>query len=190
MLGLEQLSNPTRSAARGIPHYLRMNDRSNKSTGSAHFSSPGNSANNKKRLRSRRYCFRQRGVRQFMGPIFRAGEEPQERAALLRNVVANCPAQHGITGFERVEDRALRDLAFDVEIDFDIHFAANARQRSQMCGKLDADHRSSRHFLQIARRIVLRCEATPRSTDFSACAVPGRIETITTQAEACATGPQ
>jgi hypothetical protein len=48
-----------------------------------------------------------------MEPIFRAGEESQERAALVRDVVADRPAQHGITGLKRVEDRALRDMIRD-----------------------------------------------------------------------------
>ena len=41
--------------------------------------------------------------------ILLAGEEPHERPALLRDVVADRPAQHRIAGLERVEDRALRD---------------------------------------------------------------------------------
>ena len=67
-----------------------------------------------------------------------AGEEPQERPALLRDVVADRPAQHRIAGLERVEDRALRGRALDVEL----HLAVDLRQRPQMIRKHDADHGS------------------------------------------------
>src|SRR5216117_4082310 len=54
----------------------------------------------------------QRGIRRFVGHILLAGEEPHERPAPLRDVVADSPAQHRIAGLERVEDRALRDRTF------------------------------------------------------------------------------
>ena len=48
------------------------------------------------------------------------------------------PQQHRIAGLERVEDRALRDRAVDVEL----HFAVDVRQGSQMIREDDADHGS------------------------------------------------
>jgi len=63
-----------------------------------------------------------------MGQILLAGKEPQERSALLRDVLADRPAQHRIAGLECVENRALRGRTLDL----DLHFAANARKRSQM----------------------------------------------------------
>src|ERR1700722_18399960 len=42
---------------------------------------------------------RQRRVPGFVGEVFGAGEEAQEWAALLRIVVADGAAQHGIAGF-------------------------------------------------------------------------------------------
>src|SRR6266852_3201474 len=74
-----------------------------------------------------------------MGQILLAGEEPQERPTLLRDLVADRPAQHGIAGFERVEDRSQRDRA--VELKF--YFAADVRQRSQMLRDYDSDHGSA-----------------------------------------------
>jgi len=71
-----------------------------------------------------------------MGQILLAGEEPQERPTLLRDLVADRPAQHGIAGLERVEDRPQRDRA--VELKF--YFAANVRQRSKMLREYDSDH--------------------------------------------------
>ena len=102
--------------------------------------SPGNRSDNQKRFRPRCDGVRQRYIRLFVGPVFRTGEETQERAALLRDVIADRAAQNRISGFERVEDRAYCHPALHV----DLHFAADSRQRPQMRGKLDAD-RCGRH---------------------------------------------
>jgi len=73
-----------------------------------------------------------------MRKVLFAGEEPQERPALLRDVIADGPAQHGIAGLKRVEDRLLRDRALDLNL----HFAADVRQCSQVLREYDADHGS------------------------------------------------
>src|SRR6266508_127037 len=98
----------------------------------------GHRAHDEKRLGPHRDRVGQRGVRQFVGEVLLAGEESHERSALLRDVVANRPAQHGIAGFERVEHRALRDLTADVEL----HLAVDVRERPQMCGEHNPDHGS------------------------------------------------
>ena len=67
----------------------------------------------------------QRGIRQFVEQIPLAGEEPYERSALLRDLVADRPAQHRIAGLERVEDRALRGLTLDVKR----HLAVDVREQ-------------------------------------------------------------
>ena len=72
-----------------------------------------------------------------MGEILRAGKKPQEGPALLRAMITDCAPQHGITGFERIEDRALRDGT----VDFKLDIAANLRQRSEMRREYDSDHR-------------------------------------------------
>ena len=71
-----------------------------------------------------------------MGEILFAGEEPQEGAAALRDVVADRAAELGVAGFEGVEDRALRDEAADVEL----HFGADVGQCLQVIREDDADH--------------------------------------------------
>jgi hypothetical protein len=71
-----------------------------------------------------------------MGQIFFAGEEAQERPALLRDLIANSAAQHGIAGFQRVQHRALRHWSFD----FNLHLNVDVRQSSQMLRQCDSDH--------------------------------------------------
>jgi hypothetical protein len=53
-------------------------------------------------------------------------------------MVADGAAQHRIGRLERVQDRAHRDLTFNVEC----HLTGNARQCPQMCGEYDSDHDS------------------------------------------------
>src|ERR1022692_1951947 len=98
----------------------------------------GNGPYDEKGLRARCDCGGQRGVGRLMGQILLAGEEPHERPALFGDVIADGPAQGRVTGLERVEDRALRDLARNVEL----HFARDARQDAQMRREHDPDHGS------------------------------------------------
>jgi hypothetical protein len=73
-----------------------------------------------------------------MRKVLRASEESQERTALLRDVIANRSSQHRIAGLERVEHRALRDRALDLQL----YVAANMRQRSQVRREYDSNHGS------------------------------------------------
>jgi len=57
-------------------------------------------------------------VRRLVRKILRAREEAEEGAAFERDVIADSAAEHGIGGFERVEDGAERNGARDVEKDF------------------------------------------------------------------------
>src|SRR2546426_5700681 len=98
----------------------------------------GHGPHDEKRLGPVRDRVGQRGIRRFVGQILLAGEEPHERPALVRDVVADRPAQHRVAGLERVEDRALRGLTLDVEL----HLAVDARERPQMRREHDAEHRS------------------------------------------------
>src|SRR2546426_4285281 len=98
----------------------------------------GHRPHDQKRLRANRDRVGQRGIRRFVGQIPLAGEDPHERSALLRHVVADRPAQHRIARLERVEDRALRGPTLDVEL----HLAVDVRERPQMCRKHDSDHGS------------------------------------------------
>src|ERR1700724_3696961 len=71
-----------------------------------------------------------------MGQVRAAGEETQERTALLRDVIADRAAQHRIACLERIEDRTLGGFALDV----DLHLAVDLCERSQMGRKLDSNH--------------------------------------------------
>src|SRR5437016_4667764 len=74
-----------------------------------------NRPDDEKRLRPRRDRAGQGSVRRFVGQVLLAGEEPDERPALVRDVVADRAAQHRIAGLQRVEDRTLCDRASDIE---------------------------------------------------------------------------
>ena len=97
---------------------------------------PGNGPDNDKRFLPGRDCIGQKGVRGLVGQILLAGEEAQERPTLLRDLIADRAAQHGIACLKRVENRSQRDRA--VELKF--HFASDVRQRSQMLRDYDSDH--------------------------------------------------
>src|SRR2546430_7680171 len=73
-----------------------------------------------------------------MRQIFFASEEPQERPALVRDLVADCAAQHWIPGFESVEHGALRRRTLDLEQ----HLTLNTRQCPQMWREHNSDHGS------------------------------------------------
>ncbi len=73
-----------------------------------------------------------------MGQILLTGKETQHRPPLAGDLVADRAAQHWIAGLERVEDRARRDGAHDVER----YLGADVRQRPQMWRQDDSDHGS------------------------------------------------
>ena len=100
-------------------------------------------------LLPRRNCVGKRGVGRLVGEVFFTGEEAQKGAALLRVVVADGAAQHGIAGLERVQHRALRDRRRD----FERHLAADVRQVSEMEGEDDADHVQS-HLITALRSSI------------------------------------
>jgi len=97
-----------------------------------------NCSDDKKRFRPRHNRMRQRCICRLMRQIFLAREEAQKRPALLRDLVPNRPAQHGIAGLQRIKHRPLRDRRHN----FKLHFAANMRQRSQMLWQYDSNHGS------------------------------------------------
>lgn len=78
----------------------------------------------------------ERGVGRIVRQIFLAGEEAEEWAALLRDVVADGALQDGVAGFEGVEDGADRDGAFDFERDF----AGDLGECAEVRGEDDLDH--------------------------------------------------
>src|ERR1044072_1315890 len=71
-----------------------------------------------------------------MGKILLAGKEAHERPALLRDVIADCPAQNRVTPFERIEDGALGHRARNLELFFTVDFG----QFLKVKGKRYANH--------------------------------------------------
>src|SRR4029077_14061643 len=93
--------------------------------------------------------------------------EPQERAALERNVVANRAAQHRVPGLERVEDGRARDRAADVEL----HLVANVRQSAQVRREDDAHHRrfGTSTDSTAGRSRTMGVQLSPASADMYTC---------------------
>lgn len=73
-----------------------------------------------------------------MRKILPAGEEPDKRTALEGELIANGSEQRRIAGFQRVEYRPLGHFTFKRQHNFVIYLC----QRSEMCGKRDANHDS------------------------------------------------
>ena len=85
---------------------------------------------------------RQGGIGRFLGKVFRTRKESHEGAALPRDVIANCAAQHRITRFNCVDHRANRDRAAHLKM----NLAAYVRQGTKMWGKHHAN-RSRGHAI-------------------------------------------
>jgi hypothetical protein len=79
---------------------------------------------------------RQWSVGWVQGEIFLASKEAQERAALLRDVVADGASQHRITSFESIKYRALGGEA----LNFKFQFVPHMSQRAEMLREYDSDH--------------------------------------------------
>jgi hypothetical protein len=72
----------------------------------------------------------------IVGEVLFAGEEADEGAALLRDVIANGSAQYRIAYLEGVEDRALGNRAGNVEL----HLALDFCQLLKVEWERDSDH--------------------------------------------------
>ena len=105
---------------------------------SAGWSAAGDGADDEEGLRTRGDRVGERRVRQLVGEILATSEEPQERPALLRDVIADRAAQHRVAGFERIDDRTLRSHTLNVEL----HFAADVRKSAKVRRELNSDHGS------------------------------------------------
>src|SRR5271168_3141979 len=102
-----------------------------------------------------------------MGQVLLAGEETQERPPLLGDVVADGAAQHGITGFECVEDRALGGWALDLELDLRVDVC----QRPQVRWQFDSDHGSVCTSTEstAGRSRTMGAQVSPASADAYTC---------------------
>ena len=77
-----------------------------------------------------------RSVGRFVRQVFSAGEEPDERTPLLRDVIENRAGERRVPRLQGIENGSLRDWRRDLEL----HFAGDLRQDTQMRRKHDADH--------------------------------------------------
>jgi hypothetical protein len=101
-----------------------------------------NSSHDQKRLGAADHTVGQWGVGSFVREVLAAGEEADEGAAFVGDMVADRAAEDGIRRFQRVEDGALRGAVANIERDF----AADAGECSQMRRKLDPD----RHHVYVS----------------------------------------
>ena len=92
-------------------------------------------ANDQKGLATVDYRFGKGCVYGFEGKVLPAGEKAQERAALEGAVVAYGAAEHGVAGFDGVEDGLDGDREWHVEGDF----RADLGEVAKVVGELDAD---------------------------------------------------
>src|SRR5262249_60153016 len=104
----------------------------------APFLAPGHGPDDQERLDAGGDRLGERIVRRVLRQVLFAGEESHEGPALLRNLVADRPAEHRIARLERVEDRARRDGPCDLEL----QLAVGPGQRPQMRGQHEPDHGS------------------------------------------------
>src|SRR5215469_1146290 len=114
---------------------LMMRDRQLPKTGNELHSARDRS-NHQKWVFARSHRLRQRRIWRFMRQVFLAGKKAQERTTLLRDMVSNRSQQHGITRFQRIQHRSLRDWICDLQH----HLAAHVRQRAQMLWQHNPDH--------------------------------------------------
>ena len=71
-----------------------------------------------------------------MRQIFLAGEKPNHRPSLMRDVIPNGTAQRGIACLKGIKEGILGNGP----VDGDMYLAVDSCQRSQMIGKDDTDH--------------------------------------------------
>src|SRR6266705_5407686 len=127
----------------------------------------GDGPDDEKGLRPRRDRLGQRGVRWLVGEVPLAGEEAQERPALLRDVVADRPAQHGIAGLERIENGRSCGQARDVEL----QLALDPGQRPQVGREHHANHGSvwTSTDSTAGRSRTMGAQLSPASADAYTC---------------------
>lgn len=80
---------------------------------------------------------RQRLIRWIVRDVTLACEKSHEWPPLMGDVLPYRSPQHGITTFERVQERALRRRRADVQL----NVAVDLRQRTQMRRQDDPNHR-------------------------------------------------
>jgi len=110
-------------------------------TSEAHERPPDNlsacdSAHDKERLGPFSNRIGQGSIKWIVRDIFPAGKESHQRPALFCFVIADGAAQHWIFFFNRVDYRAHRRRAVEI----DVYFITHVRERAKMMRKNDANH--------------------------------------------------
>jgi hypothetical protein len=75
-------------------------------------------------------------VRRIVGQIFLAREEPDERASLMRDVIADRTAEYGVLRLKGVEYRPQRRRAAYLHA----HLAVDTGERPEVSRQFDANH--------------------------------------------------
>jgi hypothetical protein len=101
----------------------------------------GDGAEDDERLAGSDDWLRKRFVGRIVREVFLAGEVADEGAALQAVVIADGAAEHGVAGFERVEDCGDGDRSRDLKR----NFRADTGEITQVRGQHDADCRSFGH---------------------------------------------
>ena len=98
-------------------------------------STASNCTDDKERLFPRGNLVGQLHIPRFERVIFATREEAQERAALLRSMIANGATQHRISKLKRIDDGANRRHPFDLNLNFGLRL----REPLQVIWNNDAD---------------------------------------------------
>jgi len=115
-------------------------------------SAAGNRSNHEEGFLTGGHGVGQGSIRRLERQILLASEEAQERTALERNVIANRPAQHGVSSLEGIENGSLRRRPIDLELDLRPYVG----QRAQVLRKLDSDSHGHQK-LTFASRVLVAC---------------------------------
>src|SRR5436853_6299320 len=129
----------------------------------------GDCSDHEKRLRPRCDGLREGSIGRIVRQVPLARKEPQERPALLGDVVADRAAQHGITRLECIQYRGAGDRPplRDVER----HLALHLRQRAQVRRQHYADHASVWTSTEstAGRSRTMGAQLSPASADAYTC---------------------
>src|SRR5262249_21752488 len=109
----------------------------------------------------------------IMREILLAREKPDECPATMGHVISDRAFEYGITRFECVEYRALRDGARDRHRDFPAHFC----QRTEVCRQHDTNRLDAGSTHRVCtstdttggRSRTIACHESPASADAYTC---------------------
>lgn len=98
--------------------------------------SAGDGTEDPERLVSPAHLVGKRGIEGFVRQVTLGDEEAHHGTARLGLMIADRAAQHRVRGFKGIDNRSLRHLAVDIDLDF----LAHPGQGLQVWGQNDANH--------------------------------------------------